>query len=221
MLSRIKAAYYALEFILSVIFVIIFMRLFPKSIHKIRRFWAKTQRILGFYKIEVVGKPAEVNMIIMNHKSMLDIVVMEEIYPKNLSWVAKKEIGELPVIGQILKLPKMIPIDRQSPRAIVNLIKEAKDRIKDDRVIAIFPEGTRARGDKLLKFQSGAKVLAEKLNLKVQPVVIINSGILDVKKFSFKNGTIKIIYLDQIDTSNENWLEDTRNAMQNTINQHK
>lgn len=218
-LSRIKGGYYAVEFVLSVLIVIFFMWLLPKFIHPIRRFWAKSQRILGFYKLEVIGEIAPANMLIINHKSMLDIVVMEEIYPKNLAWVAKKEIGEIPIIGKILSIPKMIPINRQSPRALVNLIKEVKDRVENGRVIAIFPEGTRARGERLLKFQSGAKMVADKLNLVVQPVVIVNSQILDVKNFSFKNGTIKVIFLPPVDRSDENWLETARANMQKTLDE--
>ncbi|MBR8465823.1 1-acyl-sn-glycerol-3-phosphate acyltransferase [Campylobacter sp. faydin G-140] len=216
-LSKIKAILYAIEFIISVILIIFFMWLFPKHMHKARRIWARIQRFFGLYEIEIVGEPdLDANIILINHQSMLDIIVMEEIYPKNLSWVAKKEIGDIPIIGKILTLPKMLPIDR-SPRGIVNLIKEAKDRLQSGRVIAIFPEGTRGRGEKLLKFQVGAKVLTEKLNLKAQPVVIVGTNIMDAKRFSFKNGKIKIIYMPLIDTTNERWLENTRDTMQQTL----
>ncbi|AQW86032.1 1-acylglycerol-3-phosphate O-acyltransferase [Campylobacter pinnipediorum subsp. caledonicus] len=220
-LPRIKAIYYFVEFIISVVLVVLFMWIFKNNMHKVRRIWAKTQRILGFYKVEIIGKAKDANMIIVNHKSMLDIVVLEEVYPKNLCWIAKKEIGKLPIIGKIMTLPKMIPVDRESPRAIINLLKEVKDRLKDDRVIAIFPEGTRAKGNKLLKFQNGAKVLAEKLNLKIQPVVVVGSDILDVKNFTFKNGIIKIVYMDLVDTTKPDWYEDTRRKMQEILDQNR
>ncbi|OPA78064.1 acyl-phosphate glycerol 3-phosphate acyltransferase [Campylobacter pinnipediorum subsp. pinnipediorum] len=220
-LSKIKAIYYFVEFIISVVLVVFFMWIFKNNMHKVRRIWAKTQRILGFYKVEIIGKAKDANMIIVNHKSMLDIVVLEDVYPKNLCWIAKKEIGKLPIIGKIMTLPKMIPVDRESPRAIINLLKEVKDRLKDDRVIAIFPEGTRAKGNKLLKFQSGAKVLAEKLNLKVQPVVVVGSDILDVNNFTFKNGTIKVVYMDFVDTTKPDWYEDTRHKMQEILDQNR
>ncbi|AQW82730.1 lysophospholipid acyltransferase family protein [Campylobacter pinnipediorum] len=220
-LSKIKAIYYFVEFIISVVLVVFFMWIFKNNMHKVRRIWAKTQRILGFYKVEIIGKAKDANMIIVNHKSMLDIVVLEDVYPKNLCWIAKKEIGKLPIIGKIMTLPKMIPVDRESPRAIINLLKEVKDRLKDDRVIAIFPEGTRAKGNKLLKFQSGAKVLAEKLNLKVQPVVVVGSDILDVNNFTFKNGTIKVVYMDVVDTTKPDWYEDTRHKMQEILDQNR
>ncbi|OPA77904.1 lysophospholipid acyltransferase family protein [Campylobacter pinnipediorum] len=220
-LSKIKAIYYFVEFIISVVLVVFFMWIFKNNMHKVRRIWAKTQRILGFYKVEIIGKAKDANIIIVNHKSMLDIVVLEDVYPKNLCWIAKKEIGKLPIIGKIMTLPKMIPVDRESPRAIINLLKEVKDRLKDDRVIAIFPEGTRAKGNKLLKFQSGAKVLAEKLNLKVQPVVVVGSDILDVNNFTFKNGTIKVVYMDVVDTTKPDWYEDTRHKMQEILDQNR
>lgn len=216
-LSKIRGLFYAIWFLLSVAFVVFLMWAMTKHIHTIRRVWAKFQRFFAGYELEIIGEIADVNMIIINHKSMLDIIVMEEIYPKNLCWVAKKEIGDIPIIGKILKIPKMIPIDRQSPRAMVNLIKEAKDRVQNGRVIAIFPEGTRARGNRLLKFQSGAKVVAQKLNLSIQPVVIIGSEILDVKKFSFKKGKIKIVFLPVVDKSDEAWFENSRKLMQETL----
>lgn len=58
----------------------------------------------------------------------------------------------------------------------MRVLKEAKQRLSEDRVLAIFPEGTRSRNEKLLKFQSGAKILSEKLDLKVQPILIVDSA---------------------------------------------
>ena len=83
--SRAKAAYFAVEFLISILLVILFMWLFKKHIHAVRKFWGRSQRFFGFYSLEVVGSFDErANMIIINHQSMLDIVVLEEVYPKNL-----------------------------------------------------------------------------------------------------------------------------------------
>jgi len=51
----------------------------------------------------------------------------------------------------------MIIIDREDKKSLVKLIKDAKDRLSKGRVIAIFPEGTRGNGKKLLKFKAGAQ----------------------------------------------------------------
>lgn len=214
-LQRIKALFFSIEFILSIILVVIFMAIFRPFIHPIRRTWAIIQRFFGRYKIVIDGyMDSNAQIILMNHTSMLDIVVMEEVSPKNLCWVAKKEIEKIPIIGNILKIPKMIPLDRSDPRAVVKMLKEAKERLSEGRVIAIFPEGTRGDGKRLLRFKNGAKLLTEKLNLKAQPVLIIGSNILDSKRFLFGSGVVKIVFLPVIDTTNPEWLSITRTKMQ-------
>lgn len=220
---KIRAFIYSVEFILSVLLVILLMSIFRKHNHKIRLIWAKFQLAFVGIKIDFHGSfDNSANMILMNHQSLLDIIVLESIYPRNLSWIAKKEIGEIPIIGLILKLPKMIPIDRKNPRSIVGLLKDVKDRLNDGRIIAIFPEGTRSRGDKLLKFQTGAKVLTKKLSLSVQPVVLVNTRkIMDSQGFKLSKGTIKVIALDKVDTSDENWLEKTRVKMQECLDKNR
>ncbi len=54
---------------------------------------------------------------------------------------------------------------------LLRLLKEVKDRLSLGRPIAMFPEGTRSSGKELLKFKSGASLVANKYNLKVQPLL--------------------------------------------------
>lgn len=223
--KRIKAFYFWIFFILSVAFVVLCF-CFTKSqntLWKIRKIWAKTQKYIISYKQELVGSfNPEANMILMNHQSALDIIALEELYPKNLCWIAKKELGEIPLFKIAIKKPKLLCIDRQNPRALVRVLKEAKERLNEDRVLAIFPEGTRSKSEKLLKFQSGAKILSEKLNLKVQPILIVDSAkILDTKNFSTSSGVLKIICMDLVDTRDEKWLENTRKKMQELLDKER
>lgn len=222
-MGKIFAVIYAIYFIISVCIVIIFMSIKNSSHRHFRRVWAKFQSGFLRYKIEIQGEADEnAQMIIMNHQSIIDIVVMEEAHPANLCWIAKKEIGEIPIIGKILSLPKMIAIDRSNPRDLVRIIHEVKDRVENNRVIAMFPEGTRAKGTKLLKFQTGAKAIAEKLALKVQPVVLLGTKeIGNSHDFSVKFcGKVKIIYLPLVDLSDKNWLENTRAKMQEILDEN-
>ncbi|MGP1484623.1 MAG: lysophospholipid acyltransferase family protein [Campylobacter sp.] len=220
--SRIKALFFALEFVISVVLVVFFMWIFNAHNLKIRRIWARIQRFFGGYKLILEGNFSnQANMILINHQSMLDIVILEELHPKNLCWIAKAQIGKIPIIGKILSLPKMIAVERENKHSLVKLVKDAQDRTQNGRVLAIFPEGTRSSGNKLLPFKGGAKIIASKLNLKVQPVVIIGSNVLNSKKFSFKNGDIKVVCLDLVDTNDEKWLENTREKMQSIIDKYK
>ena len=221
-LEKIRAILYAVFFILSVLIVIIFMATKNSSHRKFRRIWGRAQDRFLRNEIEIIGEfNNEANMIIMNHQSILDIIMLEDKHPGNLCWIAKKEIEALPIIGKIITLPKMISVDRENPRDLVRIVREAENRISEGRVIAMFPEGTRRKGNELLEFQKGAKVIAEKLNLKVQPIVLIGTKeILNSHDFAVNKGKTKIICLDLIDTSNKNWLDDTRALMQKIINEN-
>ncbi|WP_459818898.1 lysophospholipid acyltransferase family protein [Campylobacter concisus] len=221
-LSKIRALFFAIEFVISVILVVFFMWLFNDKNRAIRKFWGRSQRFFGGYKLEVIGNFSdEANILLINHQSMLDIIVLEEVHPKNLCWIAKAQIGKIPIIGKILSLPKMIAVERENKHSLIKLLSEAKDRVENGRVLAIFPEGTRSQTNKLLPFKGGAKMLVEKLNLKVQPIVIIGSDALKVKEFSFKKADIKIFCLDLVDTSKENWLEATRESMQKVLDENR
>ncbi len=160
--------------------------------------------------LEEKGKLDEsCDLVLMNHQSLLDIIVMEHIHPRDLAWIAKKEITNLFFFGHIIKAPRMISVDRENKAGIIHLLKEVKDRLSKDRPIAMFPEGTRSDGTKLLKFKSGAAMVANKLNLKVQPAIIINTRtILDSKKLTATPGVVKVIYLDPIQAEkNTDWFE--------------
>ncbi len=221
-MSKIRALFFAIEFVISVILVVFFMWLFNDKNRAIRKFWGRSQRFFGGYKLEVIGNFSdEANILLINHQSMLDIIVIEELHPKNVCWIAKAQIGKIPIIGKILSLPKMIAVERENKHSLIKLLKEAKDRVENGRVLAIFPEGTRSQTNKLLPFKGGAKLLVEKLNLKVQPIVIVGSDALKVKEFSFKKADIKIFCLDLVDTSKENWLEATRESMQKVLDENR
>ena len=221
-LEKIRAVIYALFFLLSVVVVVIFMAAKNSSHRKFRRIWGKAQDGFLRNEIEIIGEfSSQANMIIMNHQSILDIIVIEDKHPANICWIAKKEIAAMPIIGKIITLPKMISVDRQNPRDLVRVVREAEERIEDGRVIAMFPEGTRRNGKELLEFQKGAKIIAEKLNLKVQPIVLIGTKeILNSHDFAVNRGKTKIICLDLVDLSDNNWLENTRAKMQKVIDEN-
>lgn len=175
-------------------------------------------RLLIFTPIKVHGTPdPDVQMYLINHQSELDIGIMETITPKNLAWVAKKELFKVPFFSLVLRLPKDIALERESKTALVKLIKDCKDRLDHGRVITIFPEGTRTETGKMKPFKPGAKMVADKFALKVQPVVFIATAWhFSNKRKDFHPGTIHAVYLDSFtaDKSDPDWLKNLQNKMQ-------
>ncbi len=208
------------EFVITVLMTIVLMYAFRNRTHGIRQAWAKLQTyLIGFSIVQHGDIAPQTTLLVMNHQSLLDIVTLEAIYPKNLCWIAKKEIEDIPLFGHIIPAPRMISIDRKDKRSIIKMLKEGKERVNEGRVLAMFPEGTRGRGDKLLKFQSGAKVLAEKLDLIVQPAVITGARhVLDSQNFMANGGEVHVRFLDPIDPkTDEQWFEKMYDAMNQTL----
>jgi len=179
-------------------------------------------RILVFVPVRIKGTPdPDAQMYLVNHQSDIDIGIMETITSKDLAWVAKKELFEIPFFGLVVRLPKDIALERESKTALVKLIKDCKDRLDQGRVVTIFPEGTRTESGKMKPFKAGAKMVADKFSLKVQPVVLIATAWhFSNKQRHFRSGTITAVYLDSFlaDRENPQWLNETHTNMQKVYN---
>ncbi|MDD2291695.1 MAG: lysophospholipid acyltransferase family protein [Aliarcobacter sp.] len=220
-MARIRGIILLIQFSITVAITVVLMYIFKNHTHKVIKVWMNFQMFVLGIKLETQGKLDEsCDMIIMNHQSLLDIIVMEYIHSRDLAWVAKKEITDLFFFGHIIKAPKMISIDRENKAGIINLLKETKDRLDKGRPIAMFPEGTRSNGKSMLSFKPGAKMVANKYNLRVQPIVLFNTrNIVDSKKLLATPGVVKVVYLEPVQADkNTDWFEDVEKKMNEAFN---
>lgn len=170
--------------------------------HKDNAFGARRTCKIFFWlsriRLEKVGEFDEsAELIIMNHQSVADILCLEAYHPRNICWVAKKELGEIPFYGFALRGPQMILIDREDKRGLALLLKVVKEKLSQNRPIVIFPEGTRGRGgERFLPFKAGAKIIAEKYNLKIQPIVLVNTRkIYNTSPFEARSSVARMVLL--------------------------
>jgi len=102
-----------------------------------------------------------------------------------------------------------------------------KESLAEDskyKTIAIFPEGTRTEEQALLPFKGGTRIIANKLELRIQPIVITNSKqLLNEHKKTAHNATVHINYLDtfQVDKSDKEWYKNLQEKMQSVIDEEK
>lgn len=181
-------------------------------------------RILIFVHVKKVGEvDPEAQMFIINHQSELDIGIIESITRKDLAWVAKKELFEIPFFSLAIRLSKDIPLERESKSSLVALLKAAKKRVDEGRTLCIFPEGTRSDTGRMRAFKPGAKLIAETLSLRVQPVVLIKTAdYFSTKKMTAKPGTVTVVFLESFlpDKTNKNWLKQLQATMQDTYDRY-
>ena len=220
-MARIRGIILFIQFSITVAITVLCMYIFRNHTHKVIKVWMNFQMFVLGIKLEIEGKLDETcDMLIMNHQSLLDIIVIEYIHSRDLAWVAKKEIADLFFFGHIIKAPRMISIDRENKAGIITLLKETKDRLDKGRPIAMFPEGTRSDGKSMGSFKPGAKMVANKHNLRVQPIILFNTrNIVDSKTLKASPGVVKVIYLEPIQASKDtSWFEDTEFKMKEVFN---
>lgn len=185
-----------------------------------RKLSAWVIRLSTLFYVDVEGKEdPKAQMFLLNHQSDLDIAIMETVSRRDLAWVAKKELFDIPFFGLSLKLAKDIAVERESKTSLIKLVRDAKRVLDNNRVITMFPEGTRSTKEKMLPFKSGAKMVADKYKLCVQPVILMQtSKYYNVKNLYYKPGRIKVIFLDSFiaDKSDKDWLNNLREKMQRT-----
>lgn len=140
-----------------------------------------SNKVLDFLNIEVkiVGEIPEHNKILyaINHRSLLDILVMENVFSrsqKNGTWIAKQELFDSKIYGKFFEYSGCISVDLESKRGLLTFFKSIKNILRkvDDMNIYIFPEGERYDGVGVHKFQGGAAKIAKANKLEIIPVYI-------------------------------------------------
>lgn len=128
------------------------------------------------FKITVIGEDRVPSsgpvMLVSNHISDFDPPLIGLALKRQLSFFAKSELFELPVIGKIFPSLNAIPVSRgKSDRAA---LKTSINALKEDRCLLIFPEGSRNKEDvkKLQPLQQGASFIASKSEAPIVPVII-------------------------------------------------
>lgn len=117
-------------------------------------------------------------VVVCNHQSQYDILVVYGWLDLDLKWVMKQELRKVPGIGIGCEKAGHIFVDRKSPRAAQAAVSAALGRLGDGVGILFFAEGTRSDDGRLLPFKKGAFRLAIEQQLPVLPVTL--AGTRDV-----------------------------------------
>ena len=124
-------------------------------------------------------------VIVANHQSMLDILVVLAGLPHHFKFIAKKELFSIPFIGWHIALANYIPIDRSSPESGKRAILAARHQLERGTSVLFFPEGTRSPDGEIKAFKTGAFKIARETGTEILPLVICGTGAA-VPKHSWK-----------------------------------
>lgn len=135
-------------------------------------------------------------VIIGNHQTELDVLLLGQMFPKYTSVTAKTSLASVPFLGWFMTLSGTVFIDRVDRGQAMKAFEGAALEMREHRQnVFIFPEGTRSYAEKpvLLPFKKGAFHLAVQAGVDILPVVAENySRVLNVKARRFNSGSIRV-----------------------------
>lgn len=205
--------YYILLFLsILILFPFLFISILREEWYpiffKLARFWAYIILFgMGFIPIIKKGvqfKKGESYMIVANHTSMIDIMLMLFITKDPVVFVGKKELSKIPLFGFIYKRTCIL-VDRnnsQSRRAVFN---SAQQKINLGYSICIFPEGGVPSDESIVldDFKDGAFRLAIEHKIPIAPVTFHdNKKLFSYTFFSGGPGKMRVMLHPLISTSN-------------------
>lgn len=131
-------------------------------------------------------EPGKSYMLIANHTSMLDIMLMLRVSKNPFVFVGKKELVRIPIFGYFYKRV-CIMVDRTDQRSRMGVYRRAQKKLDAGLSICIFPEGGVPDEEVLLdSFKDGAFKMAIAHKIPIVPMTFF-----DAKKrfpFSFFKG---------------------------------
>lgn len=142
-------------------------------------------------------------VFVFNHQSKLDLVVIVHLIRRDATGVAKKEVGQLPVLGPILDAAGLVFIDRADPDRAIEQLAPAVRKLRDEGIsLVVAPEGTRSATPRIGPFKKGPFHIAMQAGVPVVPVVLRNVGELMWRGAQLvRPGTVEVKVLPPVDTS--------------------
>lgn len=127
---------------------------------------------LKAYGVENVPTAGGV-LIVSNHESFLDPIVVGVQVPRAMSFMAKSELFKPIGFGWLIRRLGAFPV--QQGRGDRGAIEETIARLKLGHILNIFPEGERSMTGELAPVKKGFALIAKRANVPVVPVIIEGS----------------------------------------------
>ena len=117
--------------------------------------------------------PEQGPLIVMaNHQSFLDPPLVGITMKRQVFFLAKEELFKNVLFGCVLKKIGVIPLKRG--RTGTRSLRKSLKILSEDKVLGLFPEGTRSSKDEITEIKPGAVFIALKSKAPILPVGINN-----------------------------------------------
>ncbi|WP_347557802.1 acyl-[ACP]--phospholipid O-acyltransferase [Robbsia sp. KACC 23696] len=148
------------------------------------------------YRVEVrhperYAQAGERVLIVANHTSFLDAVLIAAFLPEKLHFAVNTHVARVWWMKPVLSLVKAFPLDPTNPLAAKSLI----DLLKRDEKCMIFPEGRLTVTGALMKIYEGPGMIADRSGAQLLPIRIDGA---QYTPFSRLRGKVRIRWFPRI-----------------------
>ena len=181
-----------------------------KNRRKLVRYASRLLFSLGGIRLSVQGienLPSQGNCVIVsNHASYLDGVVLSAALPPRFSFVAKRELADQLIAHAFLSRIGTQYVDRVDPASGVRDAAQIQHSVDEGKSVVFFPEGTFFREPGLQPFRMGAFLTAATRSLPVTPVILRGTrSILRGVQFFPSHGAISVTIRPPIEPTGSDW----------------
>ncbi len=166
--------------------------------HHLVRFFSAHIFLHPTIPIKIINKHKEkfksAAIIISNHQSVIDIMLMLLLHPKILI-VTNERVWKHWLWGAILRYADYYP----AFAGYENMMVDIRSKVLEGYSLMIFPEGTRSIDGKIKRFHKGAFMMAKELDLPILPIMLhgVNETLRKGEFFLF-SGKITLNIMERI-----------------------
>lgn len=201
-----NVAFYLNTIVQMILWTPIYFLLPRKAAWFVPKFWASSSlwlhKVLAGTRAEITGLenlPQGPCIIAPKHQSFWDTIAFLPWIPDAL-YILKRELMWIPLFGWYVAKMRMIPIDRGSrSKALRQAVRIGRERMKENRQLIIYPEGTRRPPGAEPAYKYGIVELYSQLHVPVVPVAHVAGLYWPRRKFMRYPGTIRARFLPPIE----------------------
>jgi 1-acyl-sn-glycerol-3-phosphate acyltransferase len=148
----------------------------------LKNLWYQTWRVIfhtlfsAFFDIRVYGReniPTDGPvLLICNHQSYLDPPLCGMAIKRPCGFMARDGLFKIPIIGPFITSVNSIPIYSDNGGGNLKTFKSLINRLKQNNLVVIYPEGSRCYDGTITKFQNGFELIARKSKATIIPMAI-------------------------------------------------
>ena len=137
--------------------------------------------------------------MVCNHQAILDpIVYIATSKEKNMSFIMKKEVRKIPLVGRWFNIAGLYYLDRDNPREGLKTILNGVNALKADRPVGVYVEGTRSKGGMLGEFHEGSFKMPQKAKAPIA-ICIVDNTYMMAKNFPWKRTKVVVKVCEVLD----------------------